>query len=77
MTLLLDKAIKALRLLPPAEQDAFAREMLDRLASDQRWESLLADPRSLALLDQLSQEALAEVATGEFREGDPSDLAKG
>jgi hypothetical protein len=73
MTMLLDKAIKVLRQLPPEEQDELAREVLDRIAADRRWEALLGDPRSGPLLDRLSREAREEIAAGRVVDGDPSD----
>ncbi len=77
MTILLDKAIKVLRQLPPEEQDALAREVLDRIAADQRWEALLSDPRSGPLLDRLVREVRADVAASDIVIGDPSDRASG
>jgi hypothetical protein len=73
MTVLLDKAIKVLRQLPAEEQDALAREVLDRIAEDQRWEALLCDPRSGPLLDRLVREVRADIAAGDVVDGDPSD----
>lgn len=73
MNALLDKAIAAIARLPDAEQEAIAREMLDRLAADARWEKLLADPRSHAALSRLALEARDDIATGETLDQDPSD----
>ena len=73
MTVLLDKAIKVLRQLPPEEQDALAREVLDRIADDQRWDALLSDARSGPLLDRLVREAREDIAAGKVVDGDPSD----
>ncbi len=41
--------------------------MLDRLEADARWEKLLGDDRSKALLSKLAAEARAEVERGERR----------
>ena len=60
MNALLDKAIFAIRKLPEAEQEAIAREILERIEADARWDALFADPRSEALLDVLAGEALGE-----------------
>ena len=57
MNALLDKAISAIRQLPEAEQEAIAREVLERIEADARWDDLLADPRSAALLERLADEA--------------------
>ena len=62
MNALLDKAVAAISKLPEAEQEAIAREMLDRLEADARWEKLLADPRSEAALSRIAAEAREEIA---------------
>ena len=63
MNALFDKAIAAIAKLPDAEQEAIAREMLDRLEADARWDKLLADPRSKAALSRLAAEARAEIGS--------------
>jgi hypothetical protein len=73
MNALLDKAIFAIRKLPEAEQKAIARELLDRIEADARWDTLLADPRSESLLDRLADEALDEIRRGDVVDGDPGD----
>jgi hypothetical protein len=73
MNALLDKAIFAIRRLPEAEQEAIARELLERIEADARWEALFADPRSEALLERLADDALDEVRRGEVVDGDPGD----
>ena len=73
MNALLDKAISALQKLPEAEQEAIAREVLERIAADARWEALLSDPRSEKLLERLGDEALAELRRGDVIDGDPSN----
>jgi hypothetical protein len=55
MNALLDKAIFAIRRLPEAQQEAIARELLERIEADARWEALFADPRSEALLERLAE----------------------
>ena len=72
MNALLNKAIAALSKLPEAEQEAIAREVLDRLESDARWDKLFADPRSSATLARLAAEARADIARGDIIEADPS-----
>lgn len=71
MNALFDKAIAAIAKLPDAEQEAIAREMLDRLEADDRWEKLLADPRSKTSLARLAAEAGADIARGDVTDGDP------
>jgi sugar-specific transcriptional regulator TrmB len=73
MNTLLDKAIFAIRKLPEAEQEAIARELLERIEADGRWDALFADPRSEALLERLADEARDEVRRGEVYDGDPGD----
>jgi hypothetical protein len=73
MNALLDKAIFAIRNLPDAEQEAIAREILERIEADARWDMLFADPRSEVLLERLADEAGAEVRGGEVFDGDPGD----
>jgi hypothetical protein len=76
MNALLDKAISAIQKLPEAEQEAIAREVLERIEADARWENLVADPRSEALLERLADEALGEIRRGEVIDGDPSHRPK-
>jgi hypothetical protein len=73
MNALLHKSIFAIRRLPEAEQEAIARELLERIEADGRWDALFADARSEALLERLADEALDEVRRGEFVDGDPGD----
>jgi hypothetical protein len=73
MNALLDKAIFAIRKLPEAEQEALAREILDRIEADARWDALFADPRSEALIERLADEAREEIRRGEVFDGDPGD----
>ncbi len=60
MNALVDKAVFAIRKLPEAEQEAIAREILERREADARWDALFADPRSEALLKRFADEALEE-----------------
>ena len=72
MNALLDKAIAAVSRLPDAEQEAIAREILQRLEAEVRWTELLRDPRSKLALRRLAAEARLEIASGETTDGDPS-----
>jgi hypothetical protein len=76
MNALLDKAIAAVSKLPEAEQEAIARDVLDRLAADEHWSALLADPRSAATLGRLASEARADVARGDVLDFDPATSQK-
>ena len=76
MNALLDQAIEAVSKLPSAEQEIIARDILDRLAAEERWQSALADPRSETLLKRLADEARAEIARGDVIEGDPATIAE-
>ena len=72
MNALLDKAITAIQRLPEAEQEAIAREVLERLDADARWEQLLADPRSKSVLKRLAAEAREEIERGDDLDIDPA-----
>jgi hypothetical protein len=76
MNALVTKAIAALSRLPDAEQEAIAREMLDRIEADARWETLFADPRSEDLLSRLATEALDDIARGAVFSFDPANRTK-
>ena len=73
MNAIVDRAILAIRSLPALEQEALARELLERIAADAHWEALLADPRSQDLLAAMAQEAGEDNARGRTTDGDPSD----
>jgi hypothetical protein len=73
MNALVSKVIAALSKLPEAEQEAIAREVLDRIEADARWEQLLGDPRSEALLSRLAAEAREDIAKGDVLEFDPAN----
>jgi hypothetical protein len=73
MNALLDEAISAIRKLPEAEQEAFAREVLERIEADARWDALLADPRSKGALARLAAEAQEDIERGDVLDIDPAD----
>jgi hypothetical protein len=73
MSALLDKAIAAIRELSEAEQEVTAREILERIEADARWERLFADPRSERALQRLAAEAEAEIKRGKLFDFDPAD----
>jgi hypothetical protein len=72
MTELLKEAFAEAEKLPREEQDAFARWLLEELASEKRWSDLLA--RSQGHLAELATEALEENRTGQTRPLDPDSL---
>lgn len=65
MTLLLEKALKAVANLPAQEQDAMAAILLEELASEQHWSDSFA--KSQDFLADLAAEALAEHAAGQTK----------
>jgi hypothetical protein len=72
MNALLNKAIAAMSRLPEAEQEAIARDVLERIDADARWDKLLADPRSPGALSRLAKEARDDIARGDVVDHDPS-----
>jgi sugar-specific transcriptional regulator TrmB len=57
--------------LPEAEQEAIAREVLERIEADARWDTLFSDPRSEVALKRLAEEAREDIASGQTVDGDP------
>lgn len=72
MTHLLEKAFSEAAKLPPEEQDALAKWLLEEMESERRWQIAFAN--SLDLLEQLADEALAEHRAGKTEELDPDQL---
>ena len=70
MNAIVTKALEAIAKLPEEEQEAIARDVLSRIEADDRWDRLLADPRSPALLARLAREARAEIVNGDVVELD-------
>lgn len=58
--------------LPPEEQEALARWILEELASEKQWQERFA--ASQKLLARLADEALNEYHTGMTQELDPGKL---
>ena len=67
MSTLLDEAVAALRRLPPATQDAYARALLDALPADGTVYALTADERVAV------RNSKAQAARGEFVPEDDID----
>jgi hypothetical protein len=72
LTKLLQKAFEEASKLPESEQDALGRVLLDQLASERRWEELLAGSQDL--LAELAEQALAEHHAGRTEKLDPAKL---
>jgi len=68
-TELLEKVFAEVTKLPPEEQDVLAAWILEELASERRWETLLANSEDV--LAQLADEALTEHREGRTRTLDP------
>ena len=67
MTTLMKKAIEALSKLPEEKQDFYAREILDTIDGDKKWDQLFDDPRSEILLSQMAAKAREEYKAWETR----------
>ena len=72
MTRLLEQAISKARKASAEQQNLVGQVVLDILEADEKWEALLADPRSETLLSQLADEARREIAQGKSLDTDPS-----
>jgi hypothetical protein len=72
MTTLLGKAFEEAAKLPEVEQNAFAKWLLDELASEREWERLFAESEDV--LSKLADEALQEHAEGKTRPLEPDNL---
>jgi len=72
MTKTLERAIRKAAALPPRDQNAFARWMLQELADEVRWQRTFR--RSRAKLGALAREALSEHKAGRTRRLDPDRL---
>ena len=63
MSPLLEKALEKVGVLPQAEQDAIASQILASLADEEAWRRRFAEKRDL--IRRLAREALEEDARGE------------
>lgn len=66
MTKLLAEVFEKVSRLPESLQDQLARDLLDELAWESRWEGALAESRSK--VDQLAEKAVAEYKAGRTKE---------
>ena len=67
MTTLLEEVFARVARLPQEEQDAIARWLMEELASEHKWESLLAESQ-----EELT--SLANQALSDYRQGRTSQL---
>ena len=72
MTLLLERAVHEVELLPDKEQDVLAALILEELAAERAWDDSFR--RSQAQLAKLAGKALAELRNGETEELDLDSL---
>jgi hypothetical protein len=66
MTKLLSQAFEKASELPEALQDQLARELLEELAGEARWDQALE--QSPDVIDQMAEEALKEYRAGRTKE---------
>jgi len=60
--------------LTEEEQNAIASIILREIESEERWNELFAQPRSVDVLSQMADEAMAEARAGRARKLDLDDL---
>lgn len=72
MTDLLEKAFEHASKLPPQQQDALAKWLLNEIAADNAWDATFA--KSPALLASLASEALQEKDGGDAQPLVPDEL---
>jgi hypothetical protein len=74
MTQLMEEAIAKASRLTEDEQDALASIILREIQSEERWDELFAQPKSVDLLSRLADEAMSEVQSGRVRKLELDDL---
>jgi hypothetical protein len=74
MTQLMEEAIAKASRLTEDEQDALALIILREIESEERWDELFAQPKSVDLLSRLADEAMSEVQSGRVRKLELDDL---
>ncbi len=72
MTDLLEKAFRCASKLPPQQQDALAKWLLDEIEADHAWDATFA--KSPALLASFASEALNEKNAGDAHPLVPDEL---
>jgi hypothetical protein len=73
MTELLKKAFKEAERLPPEDQDALGRTLLEELASEANWQDAFGTADEVTL-GRLAADALKEHAAGQTKPLDPDTL---
>jgi hypothetical protein len=73
MHTLIEQAREELRAMPTDAQDAIARDLLDLIRAERKWEASFADPRRDELFDRMAQKVRADISAGRVTAGDPSD----
>ncbi|HKI19533.1 MAG TPA: hypothetical protein VKA15_16730 [Isosphaeraceae bacterium] len=74
MTQLMEQAFERASGLTEEEQNAIASIILREIESEERWNELFAQPRSVDVLSQMADEAMAEARAGRARKLDLDDL---
>jgi hypothetical protein len=74
MTQLMEEAIAKASRLTEDEQDALALIILREIESEERWNELFAQPKSVDVLSRLADEAMSEVQSGRVRKLELDDL---
>ena len=72
MTTLLQEAFEKASKLPPGTQDLLAREILDEIDGEARWDETLAN--SQPLLEKMAQSALEKHRAGKTRQAGFDEL---
>jgi len=74
VTQLMEQAFERASGLTEEEQNAIASIILREIESEERWNELFAQPRSVDVLSQMADEAMAEARAGRARKLDLDDL---
>ena len=64
MTEALQRALEVVRQQPDDIQDMIAQLILEELQAEERWDELLASPKSATLLEQMAEQARKEYRAG-------------
>jgi hypothetical protein len=70
----MEEAIAKASRLTEDEQDALALIILREIESEERWDELFAQPKSVDVLSRLADEAMSEVQSGRVRKLELDDL---
>lgn len=67
MSDVIETAIERLRRLPADEQERFARDLIERIEDESRWDKLTASAASQDWLSRQAAKVRADVAAGNVR----------